>query len=203
MEHFSTETVAERERFSYWREAVCDAYVHLGCEIEQPSGFQGEIKLRRYPNIAVSLVSGNAHDVYRRPQDIAQADEEYFLLSLQTSNAADITQHDRRAELKRGDCALYCSTDPYHLSLTGGFQQLVLQVRKADLLGRLPEAGQLTGMRIDCASQVGGSEAAQLADRTITELAMARGFENMQHFSKSFRDHFQMSPRDYRANKAN
>ena len=93
MEHFSTQTVAARERFSYWREAVCDAYVHLGCEIEQPSGFQGEIKLRRYPNIAVSLVSGGAHDVYRRPQDIARADEEYFLLSLQTANAAGISHN--------------------------------------------------------------------------------------------------------------
>ena len=49
----------------------------------------------------------------------------------------------------------------------------------------------------------GDLEAAHLADHTITELAMARGFENMQHFSKSFRDHFQMSPSDYRANKAN
>ncbi len=316
MEHFSTESVTERERFSYWREAVCDAYVHLGCEIEQSAGFQGEIKLRRYPNIAVSSVSGGAHDVYRRPQDIARADEEYFLLSLQTANAADITQYGRRAELKRGDCALYCSTDPYHLSLTDDFQQLVLQVRKSDLLSRLPEAGQLTGIRIDSTSEVGGLvsdslvkfaqtiatadpslqsflgdtmldlvatglaslrpdcareyarpdvqtllrtkrfveanlgnralnrnlvasamglsvrrlnqifaaentslsrfiktarlnavagdlRAAQLADRTITELAISRGFENMQHFSKSFRDQYQMSPRDYRVNKAN
>ena len=316
MEHFSTKTVAAPERFSYWREAVCDAYVHLGCEIEQDAGFHGEIKLRRYPSIAVSLVSGGAHDVYRRPQDIARADDEYFLLSLQTANQADITQDDRCAQLKKGDCALYCSTDPYHLSLSDDFQQLVLQVRKTDLQNRLPEAAELTGMRIDGTSQVGGLvsdslvqfaqtiatadrpvqafmgetmldliatglaslrpectreyarpdvqiqlrakrfiqsnlgnqaldrtmvaramglsvrrlnqifagentslsryikqarlnavasdlEAPHFAGRSITELAMSRGFENMQHFSKSFRDQFQMSPRDYRAKQVN
>lgn len=154
-ERFSTTLVNGRDRFSYWREAVCDAYVQLGCEAAQQHGFQGEIQLERLPNISISIVSGTAHEVHRRIRDIARSNDEFFLLSLQTRNNSLVTQGDRIAELQPGDCALYGSTDPYVLTLSDHFQQLVVQVPKQQLLSRLPNADLLTGRRISGASEIG------------------------------------------------
>jgi len=39
----------------------------------------------------------------------------------------------------------------------------------------------------------------RFAALSISEIACKYGFENLQHFSKSFRNHFDMSPREYRA----
>ncbi len=154
-ERFSTTLVSGPDRFSYWREAVCDAYVQLGCEAIEKQTFQGEIRLERLPNISISFVSGTAHEVHRRVRDIARSSDEYFLLSLQMQNTSLVAQGDRVAELQPGDCALYGSTDPYVLTLSDRFRQLVVQVPKRQLLSRLPNADLLTGRRIPGTSEIG------------------------------------------------
>ncbi|MFK7963040.1 MAG: helix-turn-helix domain-containing protein [Burkholderiaceae bacterium] len=40
---------------------------------------------------------------------------------------------------------------------------------------------------------------ARFSSRSISEIALKYGFENFQHFSTSFRSHFGLSPREYRA----
>lgn len=152
---FSTRDVRDHERFSYWREAVCDAYVQLGCECDGRDGFHGDIRLERLSKLSLSRVSGNAHKVYRRRIDIARSSKAFFLLSLQLKQSARVTQHRRSAELEAGDLVLYSSTDPYALELTDSFEQLVVQVPRGKLLSRLPAADLLTGRRLRGESAIG------------------------------------------------
>ena len=152
---FSTSDVREKERFSYWREAVCDAYVQLGCEYDRQKRFRGEIQLERLSKLSISRVSGNSHRVFRRRRDIARSSDAFFLLSLQTKNTASVSQHQRAAELEPGDFALYSSIDPYELRLTDAFEQLVVQVPRSKLLMRLPAADLLTGRPVSGKSAVG------------------------------------------------
>lgn len=165
---FSTSDVKEKERFSYWREAVCDAYVQLGCEYDRrEERFRGEIQLERLSKLSLSRVSGNSHRVFRRRRDIARSSDAFFLLSLQTRNTASVSQHDRAAELKPGDFALYSSIEPYELRLNDGFEQLVVQIPRTKLLMRLPAADLLTGRHVSGDSAVGrlaGTGILQIAD---------------------------------------
>ncbi|WP_419911620.1 helix-turn-helix domain-containing protein [Hoeflea sp.] len=153
--HYRTNDVRPRERFSYWREAVCEAYVQLGCEGGDREHFHGGIGVEHYSNLSISNVYGMAHEVYRRGKDIARASDEFFLLSMQMKQISFVAQHGHVAQLEPGDFALYSSTDPYQLTLTDNFSQMVVQLPKSRLLARLPNADLLTGRRISGNSEVG------------------------------------------------
>ena len=144
----STNSVRQVERFAFWREAVCDAYVHLDCECSHPDEFDGEIVLNRLSRLSASFVSGSQQSVRRRRKDIARAGEESFLISLQMKREGSVSQHERSARLQPGDFALYSSVDRYRLELPDGFRQLVVQIPREDLLSRLPTADLLTGIRV-------------------------------------------------------
>lgn len=178
---FSTRDVRDHERFSYWREAVCDAYVQLGCEYDGQDRFHGDIRLERLSKLSLSYVSGNAHSVYRRGRDIARSSNAFFLLSLQLRNSARVIQHDRAADLTAGDLVLYSSTDPYALELTDNFEQLVVQVPRSKLLMRLPTADLLTGRRLRGKSAIG-----QLVGNGIRQIA-----NSLQQSKSSVQNHMQ------------
>ncbi|MEX3009764.1 helix-turn-helix domain-containing protein [Hoeflea sp. TYP-13] len=152
---YDTSDVARQNRFAYWREAVCEAYVQLGCEGGDLEHFHGGIDVEHYPNLSISNVYGTAHEVHRRKRDIARSTDEYFLLSLQMNEVSFVAQHGNIARLEPGDLALYSSTDPYQLTLTDDFHQMVVQLPKTRLLERLPNADLLTGKRIRGASDIG------------------------------------------------
>lgn len=154
--HLSTASVHQRDRFAYWREAVCDTYVQLECMSDNSTDFTGEIQLNRMSRVSTSIVSGSQQLVRRRRRDIAKATDEWFLLSIQLERHGLIQQCGRIAELGLGDFALYSSIAPYDLSLPDGFRQLVVQIPRHDLLQRLPNADLLTGMTVSGKSEIGG-----------------------------------------------
>lgn len=152
---YSTANITARDRFAYWREAVCASYVQLGCEVDRTVGFSGDLEITRHSGMSVSKVSGTAHRVIRRPHDIRASSEADFLVSLQLRNTSRLTQFGRVADLRPGDLAIYDSTQPYKLALGAGFTQTVLQFPKKRLLARLPAAQTLGGTRIDGRSDIG------------------------------------------------
>lgn len=152
---YDTRDVTPRDRFSYWREAVCDSYVKLGCETENRNDFSGMIDIARHSLLSISKVAGHAQRVERRKQDIRSSSDAYFLLSLQTVESSTVTQFGKTTVLREGDMALYSSTDPYSLDLKDNFCQTVVQLPSSKLVERLPNAEMLTARRIDGQTGVG------------------------------------------------
>lgn len=152
---YDTNDVATADRFAYWRDAVCDSYVQLGCEAENRSDFRGLIDIARHSVLSISKVAGLAHRVERRKRDISSASDAFFLLSLQTAESSSVTQFGKTALLRPGDMALYSSTDPYTLNLTDDFSQTVVQLPSTKLIDRLPNAEMLTARKIDGQSGIG------------------------------------------------
>lgn len=152
---YSTAGIAPRDRFAFWRDAVCESFVQLGCDAPQTVDFSGHLRIARHSVIAISEVGGAAHSVVRRKRDIRSASGEYFLLSLQRENTSRITQFGNQSLLNPGDMALYDSTHPYLLELSEGFSKTVLQLPKDRLLDRLPMAQMMGGTRIDGQSGIG------------------------------------------------
>jgi len=152
---YSTADIVPRDRFSYWSDAVCASYVQLGCEVARTAGFSGDLEIARFSGLSISKVSGAAHKVIRRPQDIRASSDADFLVSLQTRNSSRLTQFGQVADLLPGDLALYDSTQPYSLELGPDFAQTVFQFPKKRLLDRLPVAQTLGGTRLDGRSDIG------------------------------------------------
>lgn len=151
----STQTVRQRDRLDYWRDAVCASYVPLECSSPDPKNFNGAIELHRMSKVSASYVTGSKQVVRRRKRDIGAAGDASFLISLQLDQTGVLQQSDRNAVLQPGDFGLYSSIDPYALTLPEGFRQLVLQVPRNDMLRRLPNADRLTGISVSGASEMG------------------------------------------------
>jgi AraC family transcriptional regulator, positive regulator of tynA and feaB len=152
---YDTSCVSPRDRVAYWQDVVCESYVQLDCEISHPAGFYGYLDIEQMPLLSVSLIGGAAGKVIRRKRDISRSTEECFLLSLALEQTTIVHQRGQIATLRPGDMALYSSTEPYQLSMNKDFRQLVLQMPKAPLLLRIPNAELLTGIRIDGSGGVG------------------------------------------------
>nr|WP_258188550.1 helix-turn-helix domain-containing protein [Enterovibrio norvegicus] len=153
---YDTAPCHRSEKFAFWRESVCDAYVHLGCETLSQKDFWGRIELTRHDLVDISFVSGSKHKVLRRTQDIGRSYDSDFLVSIQLNKRSVIEQHGRSAPLSQFDFALYSSTDPYSIDLEEDFKQLVIKLPKKALLSRLPDANMLTAIPVVGASELGG-----------------------------------------------
>ena len=154
-EVYDTAAVLPKDKFAFWREAVCESYVQLGCEADEKQRFEGRIDIARHDRLSISKVSGKAHEVKRRQRDIGAASEAFFLLSLQTRHTSRISQFGHSTLLRPGDMALYTSTDPYTLELDNDFSQVVVQLPTEALLARLPTAHLLTARKVDGRSTIG------------------------------------------------
>lgn len=146
---WSTNTVEERDRLPYWVEAVCDTYVQLDCDTPDRVGpFHGEIAFDQLSTLGLSRVTATSQWVRRTPGKIAQATEDYFLVSIQTAGHGLLIQDGRTAELHPGDFALYDSTRPYELVFRDDFQQYVLQMPGSALRSRLRNTEKLTAQKV-------------------------------------------------------
>jgi AraC-like DNA-binding protein len=141
----STADVAPRHRLAYWSDMVCDTYVQLDCQAPPGSAtIDGSIASAEVGTLSLSQVTATAQLVHRTPAKIARANEDYFLVSIQTTGRGLVAQDGREAHLLPGDFALYDSTRPYTLGFDGDFQQYVLMLPGRVLRTELPGTERLT-----------------------------------------------------------
>jgi AraC-like DNA-binding protein len=151
----TTENVDVRERFDFWHEVICSAFVRLEAErllVDEP--FQGSITGGRLGPLMLTRVSARPHAVRRSADLIDSEPRNEVLISLQLSGVTIVSQGGREAVLRPGDFALYDATQPYELTMPGDFDQLVLQFDRKFLLERCPSPQALTAIRMPSTGQV-------------------------------------------------
>jgi AraC-like DNA-binding protein len=145
----STASVEPSQRLAYWTDLVCDTYVQLECDaIAGRTSIDGDIKADELATLRLSTVTATPQVVRRTAAKIADASEDFFLVSIQTRGEGLILQDDRLAHLRPGDFALYDSTRPYQLRFDGAFQQVVLQLPGPILRTALPHTDALTASAV-------------------------------------------------------
>ena len=144
----TTNEVAQRERFAYWRDMICDVFVQLDCERIGDDRFFGTLVNRRLGPLQVTEVGSGPQHVVRSRTQIAKGREDDFLVSLQVVGEGHVLQDGRTARLRPGDFALYDSTRPYELHFEGALKQLVFQMPRALLRERLGAPERLTAVRV-------------------------------------------------------
>jgi AraC-like DNA-binding protein len=177
----STDAVPLSHRRPYWRDLVCNTFVDLACEIDRPETFHGRIEKWQGASLAYSTVKANAHHVSRDRERIARSTDDHFLLSLQISGTGLLGQDGRHAILHPGDFAIYDVTRPYRLLFDDEFEQLVMQIPRAQIARRLFDAENLTAVSVD-GQQGAGRLASTLIAQTASQLAAldARSLEQAQ-----------------------
>lgn len=145
----STASVEPSQRLAYWTDAVCATYVQLDCEAAGGRrSIDGDIASGKLAGLSLSRVVSTPQVVRRTPARIAQASEDYFLVSIQARGEGLVSQDGRTARLGPGDFALYDSTRPYELRFDGSFQQYVLQLPGPTLRTALRDTTALTATTV-------------------------------------------------------
>lgn len=151
----TTADIAERKRFQFWQDAVCDTFVELDCQARGAAPFHGQITTAECDGLHFSTVTSEGQIVKRTPTRIRRAREEVMLVSLQVRGVGIVSQDGREARLKPGDFACYDSTRPYTLNFDASFEQLVLHMPRAAMVRRIGRTELWTARRIEGASPVG------------------------------------------------
>lgn len=143
----TTDSVGAAERFSLWRELICDVFV--GLDAERPGrGFTGSLLVRPSGPLRITQVRSVAHHVVRSPRQIERGTGADVLVSMQRSGRGLVRQDGREALLEVGDLALYDAARPYTLTFDGPFAQTVFQLPRALLAERLGGLDGLTATRV-------------------------------------------------------
>ncbi len=145
----STDDVQDKDRFDFWHDVICSAFVRLGAEsLPSEEVFSAEIASVDLGPLMLSRVSAQPHSVRRSDALISDQPCDQVLVSLQLSGTGVIRQDEREAVLSPGDFALYDTSRPYELMMPGRFEMLVLQFDRQFLLERCPSPELLTAIRI-------------------------------------------------------
>lgn len=113
METWTTADLPEYERFSYWKEVLCKAYVALDSTQASDGAFVGTVKAHPLSTINITTISSTRQTISRGRSEISQVPAEYYFLNLQVKGQCRMMQGRREALLQPGDFAIVDSTEPY------------------------------------------------------------------------------------------
>jgi AraC-like DNA-binding protein len=159
---YATKHFKPADRFAFWRDVICDAYLPIHCASPDASAFRGRIELDRLSKLNVSRVTGSTQHITRRKDHIARNSDSFFMLSLQLSDVGHLSQSGRSSVLQPGDFGLYTTSEPYEISCRGPVNQLVVQIPHETLLAHIPQAEMLTGLGVSASTGIGGMVSQQL-----------------------------------------
>jgi AraC-like DNA-binding protein len=152
----TTASVQPRQRFRFWQDAVCDAFVQIDCRKLSDRPFAGELATGSLDSFRISSVVSGDHEVTRTPSRIRQGREEILLVSAMLEGRGVFSQDGRETCLGAGDFVCYDSTRPYCLRFDGDFRQVVVQMPR-DLVTRyVGRTELLTARAIRHDSPMGG-----------------------------------------------
>jgi AraC-like DNA-binding protein len=124
----ATKSLAPANTSAAWRDAVCDTFVRLECELEKRSPFHGLLEAGAVGDLHVARVKSSPQVVNRTRELAEQASEAFVLLSIQTRGKTFIQQGKNETMLTPGCIAFYDTARPYTLSLPNDFDQIVLHL---------------------------------------------------------------------------
>lgn len=115
MRSFHLDEISIAERFSYWRDVLCNVYVTLEPETSSRTQFQGVVTDHAFDQIAISTVSSLKQTIARTPKGISRDTNAYCFLNLQVAGTCRTTQNHRTAVTVPGQFTIVDSSEPFLL----------------------------------------------------------------------------------------
>jgi AraC family transcriptional activator of tynA and feaB len=184
---WSTDSVQPRERFSYWRDAVCRSIFNL--TIEAPAGhFTARMTTRSAGPLRVALGESTGYRLFRSKQDVDKAQGDSYSIYLQLRSQTAIGQCNKTFTFQPGDIAISDLKYPFTAALAGGGRRVTALHR---LAANSPYVDLARRHIIEMAENPAMSEAATallaenlcnlLALASVTEIAPSRMQPELQN----------------------
>jgi AraC family transcriptional activator of tynA and feaB len=165
MAEWSTDTVRARERFSYWREAVCQTIFNLTIEAPDRS-FSARMATRSVGPVRIALAESTRYDVVRGPREVANDTAEHYSIYLQLSNQAVISQCSDTFTFEPNDIAISDVKYPFRAQIAGKSRRITTVIPHEMIDRRAPWVRKTALRRLASRSPY-----VDLAGRHILEMA--------------------------------
>ncbi|MDP9900757.1 helix-turn-helix domain-containing protein [Variovorax ginsengisoli] len=113
MQTWTTDHLAEKDKFSYWRDVLCQAYVALDPRTADDHNFGGRVSAHLLSTINVTTIASSRQEIYRGAAEIRKMPVEVYFLNLQVRGQCRMNQGGRSVLLQPGEFSLVDSTQPY------------------------------------------------------------------------------------------
>src|SRR5439155_23423606 len=146
----STDDLPPNEREAFWRHVMSDAFAPVTNREMTQGNVAGSVRGHWVGRLMVAGVQSTGQDIRRTPRLISDADNAYFQVAVVASGVGRVSQDDRQAELRPGDCVLYETTRPFQWLFDTDWDVWVFSlpsesVRLSDSERRLISARRLDG----------------------------------------------------------
>src|SRR5262249_26759066 len=121
---WSTDAIHQRERFSYWREALCQAVFNLTIE-GHPQDFSARITSRSSGVLRFATSESSAYQVARTARDIDTAPADHYSVYVQVSGHSVITQGDQTLAFRPNDIAISNGRYPFRCDIPGAGRRVI------------------------------------------------------------------------------
>jgi AraC family transcriptional activator of tynA and feaB len=189
----TTETAPSKDQFAYWREVVCQHFIHVRPEWAGDGSFHAEIRAETIGNLTVSRVTSAGQRVFRTQAEIARSPIPLYLVNIQVEGASSFRQGAKERTLSCGDIFILDSLREFEMGCERPFSHLAIPMPKDWLDARLARPDLIAGAVVrrdhplsrvltayllngfETAQELSPAAAAMMADHTVELLARILG----------------------------
>ena len=137
MATWSTETVTAGERFSFWREVVCQTVLNVSTEAPRDR-FQARIFGRSFGALRIAAFDSSSHEIVRSPHHTARFPEDNYLVSLQRRGQSRIIQDGDAFPLDSGEIGIVDGQKPFRIAFPTPVSRVIAVIPRKTLDMRAP-----------------------------------------------------------------
>jgi AraC family transcriptional regulator, positive regulator of tynA and feaB len=133
---WSTDQVPAKQALSYWKDAVCDAFLRVQTEYDDTSRFQGTITSTQVGTLVANDVRSQSHIVKRNQHGIGRDRDDWFFVNLHRAGTCSLTQGRQTHTPVVGEFSFHDSTRPFDLRFHDDMALTCFVVPQSALLAR-------------------------------------------------------------------
>jgi AraC-like DNA-binding protein len=137
---WSTDTVSPRQALSYWKDAVCDAFLKVQTEYDDTARFRGKITSTPIGTLLANDVVSQSHIVKRNAQGIGRDRDAHFFVNLHRAGTCSLMQGGNTQTPSVGDFSFHDSTRPFELHFRDDMALTCFVVPQSTILARTTHA---------------------------------------------------------------
>ncbi len=143
------------EGIEAWNHTIAETFYPIRC-CTDAKHFRGFLQSGMLDNISLTRVQSSPLEVIRDKQLIEESAQDVYHAKFQLSGTATLKHCGKEAFLKPGDFILCSSSQPYKLSLTGDYCQVVMTIEQMYLDELLPGVSDYLGQTMAGKNPVNG-----------------------------------------------
>jgi len=135
---FSTDDYAQSERYSAWRDAICDVYVHVDVKAVDPERYRGFIREAKFGGVVMTDILLSEQRIRRNNRHISQLDKDCYYLQLVHKGNISVLQRGETHRSNPARGAIFCATEQYELYGHGEVRSFYLELPRDEFAQRFP-----------------------------------------------------------------